>query len=70
MEFKIFPTYKRAYIRAFDKMLEARKAAGLKNNDLWRDGKSVFRWWMEEKFNPDQLSFEGFDEEYGEDDDR
>ena len=70
MEFKMFPTYKRAYIRAFDKMLEARKAAGLKNNDLWRDGKSVFRWWMEEKFNPDQLSFEGFDEEYGEDDDR
>lgn len=69
MEFKMFPTYKRAYIRVFDKMLEARKAAGLKNNDLWRDGKSVFRWWMEEKFNPDQLSFEEFFEEYSYEDD-
>lgn len=65
MEFKMFPTYKRAYIRAFDKMLEARKQAGLSLSPKWDTGKNVFRWWMGEKFVAGQLSFEGFEEEFG-----
>ena len=64
-EFKMFPTYKRAYIRAFDKMIEARKQAGLSLNPKWDTGKNVFRWWMEEEFVAGQLSFEGFEEEFG-----
>lgn len=54
-EFQMFPTYKRAYIRAFDKMIEARKAAGLETDAHWNTGENVFRWWMEEKFHPDQI---------------
>lgn len=53
-EFSEYPTYKQAYINAFDKMLEIRKAAG--KDDIsgkdgynkWTDGKAVFDWWIEE----------------------
>ena len=54
-EFEQYPKYKEAYIRAFDKMLITREQKGLKNMGAWRDGKSVFRWWMDEKWNPDQM---------------
>lgn len=51
-EFSDYPTYKRAYINAFDKMLKAREAKGKinKGNDrhLWETGEDVFNWWMEE----------------------
>lgn len=60
-EFSLFPTYKRMYIRTFDKMLEARKAAGLVIPFHWTSGENVFRWWMEEKFHPDQVNM--FEEE-------
>lgn len=44
-EFERYPTYKRAYIRAFDKMIEVRTAEG-KTKGNWTDGESVFQWWM------------------------
>ena len=44
-EFARYPQYARAYIRAFDCMVEARTAAG-KSKGSWKDGESVFRWWM------------------------
>lgn len=40
----IKPTYKRAYIRAFDKMLDVRKAKGLPTD--WKTGEEVFEWWV------------------------
>ena len=46
-EFADFPTYQRAYIRAFDVMLEAIHAAGSKTK--WKTGYDVFLWWMEDK---------------------
>lgn len=46
-EFADFPTYKKAYIRAFDKMLDVRKASGLQNNEKWASGYAVFQWWIE-----------------------
>ena len=55
-EFQRYPKYKRAYIRAFDRMIEERKKSGLDVRDSWRNGEAVFRWWMGE--NPDQLKFE------------
>lgn len=43
-DFKRWPTYKRAYIRAFDKMVQKRKEDGLKT-DVWKNGQDVFNWW-------------------------
>lgn len=46
-EFERWPTYKKAYIRAFEKMLEARKSKGLITTE-WETAEDVFSWWMEE----------------------
>ena len=49
-EAKDFPIYKSNYIKAFDRMLEARKRAGKNDRDghgTWTDGESVYRWWMQ-----------------------
>ena len=43
---------------AFEKMLEARKAAG--KNDTWKNGADVMHWWISE--NPDQMQFFSNDE--------
>lgn len=55
-EFRLFPTYKRAYIRAFDQMLLARKKQGLSCGKFGDTGKSVYRWWVDKTYNPDQIS--------------
>ena len=44
-EFERYPKYRDAYIRAFDRMVKARTASG-KSKGNWKDGESVFRWWM------------------------
>ena len=48
-EFSDFPTYQRAYIRAFDKMLERLKAKWKDKPPRWKSGYDVFLWWMEDK---------------------
>lgn len=48
-EFADFPTYQAAYIRAFDKMLEALKETWKDKPPRWESGKEVFLWWMEDK---------------------
>ena len=53
-EFSDYPTYKRAYIRAFDKMIEAIHAIGKPTK--WKNGYDVFLWWMEDKNIPGQYS--------------
>lgn len=60
-EFADFPAYQRAYIRAFDKMLEALKADGKKPK--WKSGNDVFLWWMEDENINGQygMDFEGAD---------
>lgn len=45
-EFRLYPTYRRAYIRAFDKMLENLKQE--RSSVRWRNGIEVFDWWMED----------------------
>lgn len=46
-EFARYPKFKDYYLRAFEKMLEARKAKGRQDNDSsWKDAESVFAWWM------------------------
>lgn len=56
-EFKLFPTYQRAYIRTFDQMLEARRRDKL-DCENWKSGIDVFNWWMEYDIIPGQLSLE------------
>lgn len=46
-EFADFPTYQRAYIRAFDKMLDTIHAKGKPTK--WKTGEDVFCWWMEDQ---------------------
>lgn len=60
-EFADFPTYERAYIRAFEKMLESLKADGKKPR--WNTGYDVFLWWMEDENINGQvgMDFEGMD---------
>lgn len=60
-EFADFPKYKVMYIRAFERMIEVRKAKGLKT--IWKSGEAVFDWWIEDKNTEGQYSmeFEGAD---------
>ena len=60
-EFSRYPAYKRAYIRAFDRMLEERKHRG-RMPPGWTAGVDVFHWWMEDGVLPGQETFEGFEE--------
>lgn len=54
-EFALFPTYERAYKRAFANMLLARKQAGKDDSTGgWSDAEAVFRWWMEDRNMPGQ----------------
>lgn len=57
-EFADFPTYQRAYIRAFDKMLDAIHAVG--KSTKWKSGEDVFRWWMEDGNVDGQMSFSDY----------
>lgn len=46
-EFARYPKFREAYVRAFDRMLEKRRAEGLPTE--WKDGEDVMRWWLQEK---------------------
>lgn len=53
-DFYKYPKYRALYVRAFDKMLLARKEAGLETSEAWSDGEHVMRWWVGD--NPQQIS--------------
>lgn len=63
-EFRLFPTYERAYIRAFGNMLEAIHASGGKTK--WKTAYDVFSWWMEEDKIEGQISLFDLPEWQGE----
>lgn len=44
-----YPKYKRAYLRAFEKMLKERKKKGLGVTEEWRDADGVMEWWTNNK---------------------
>jgi phosphoadenosine phosphosulfate reductase len=54
-DFAKYPKYKLNYIKAFDRMMQVRKAEG-KVSD-WQNGADVFRWWIGDNTDPNQLSF-------------
>lgn len=63
-EFARYPTYKKAYIRAFDKMMEMRRLRGMPRGvEMDETGVDVFHWWMEDGILPGQTVLPGFEEE-------
>ncbi|MBQ1577050.1 MAG: phosphoadenosine phosphosulfate reductase family protein [Oscillospiraceae bacterium] len=61
-QFARWPTYKRAYMRAIQRMLEVRKERGMP----WQYGETaddVYHWWMEDGVIPNQEMLEEFEEE-------
>lgn len=58
VEFTKWPTYQRAYTRAFDEMLKQRRERGLATE--WETGTDVFHWWMEDGVLSGQVEMEGF----------
>lgn len=58
-EFTRYPKIKEAYIRAFDRMLEARTRRGRVNT--WQTGTDVLHWWLEDGVLPGQETLEGFE---------
>lgn len=57
MEFRMFPTYRAAYIRAFGRMLEEKRPRDLPTR--WQTGRDVYHWWMEDGVIPGQLWLPG-----------
>ncbi len=53
-DFARYPKYRKNYVRAFDRMLQARADAGQDNRD-WKTGEDVMRWWVGD--DPRQISF-------------
>ena len=62
VEFRRYPTYKKAYIHAFDRMLSAR-IANDKDKTKWQTGYDVFRWWLEEDYRQYEIGEEFYQSE-------
>lgn len=45
-ELKQYPKYKRAYLKAFERMIAEREKAGLETK--WKTGEEVMEWWVNE----------------------
>lgn len=65
-----FPKYKQAYIRAFDRMMKARRDAGKDNvtgetgYHAWETGEDVYDWWVNwNHWIKGQMDFETVKEE-------
>jgi phosphoadenosine phosphosulfate reductase len=48
MEFERWPKYRTMYIRAFEKMLVARRERGLENRVIGNTPEEVMSWWLKE----------------------
>jgi phosphoadenosine phosphosulfate reductase len=46
-QFARWPSYKKAYIKSFDRCIQKRNADGLQT-DKWLDGNEMFRWWIDD----------------------
>lgn len=58
-----YPKYKQNYINAFNRMIKRREETGktdqcIKHN--WKDGESVYRWWIEDKTIEGQMNIFDF----------
>ena len=64
-QFAQYPTYKKAYIAAFDRMIEERKRRDMMKGftRMGDTGVDVFHWWMEDGILPGQTVLPGFEED-------
>ena len=64
-QFAQYPTYKKAYIAAFDRMIEERKRRCMMKGftRMGDTGVDVFHWWMEDGILPGQTVLPGFEED-------
>lgn len=60
-EFNRWSKYKDSYFRAFEKMINERRARGL--TTVWQKPEEVFNWWMQYKVLPGQYSFDDMEGE-------
>jgi phosphoadenosine phosphosulfate reductase len=47
-QFRLYPKYKAAYLRAFERVVENRKKEGRPYEGAWSDAESMMRWWTGE----------------------
>lgn len=63
-QFERWPKFKGMYLRAFERFVQARNAAG-KPLDYWKSGQDVFDWWMDnrnmDKPLPGQMDWDDMD---------
>ena len=59
-DFEKYPKYRANYVKAFDRMLEARKKDGLVNRVGWETGEDVMRWWVGD--SPLQITLDDYEE--------
>ncbi len=45
-EMELYPKMAEAFIRAFERLYQNRKEAGITSVDRWKDGKEMFYWWI------------------------
>lgn len=62
-DFRRYPKYRAAYVRAFDRMVQVRKELGLTNDGSWIDGEHVMRWWVGD--NPNQVTCADYAKDLG-----
>ena len=59
-ELEMYPKYKNLYILAFQKMVDKRKEKGKvqtsKYSQIWKDGESVYKWWIQDYSDENQMS--------------
>lgn len=58
-EFRLYPAYKQAYLRAFTRMLDALQTRG--GSTTWKGAQDVFDWWMEVQQIEGQICLEDLD---------
>lgn len=56
-EFARWTKYRQAYLHAFERMLDVRRAKGLQT-DLWHNAEDVMRWWLEDPNAEGQMTME------------
>jgi len=57
-DFEKWPNFKKAYLRAFEKILAVRRERNLKTE--WQTAKDIMDWWLRDlrkKKDPNQLMF-------------
>lgn len=59
-ELEKYPKYKQNYINAFQRMVNKRKACGKPDKENWKDGESVYKWWVGDDSIPGQMDIYSF----------